>query len=236
MPSHELIYSTTELQKMKKILFTLSIICLTTLAFGQITAPDSTKRELKNVIGIDATGVLRQVFNFSTSSYYPYNPYIITYKRILKSNAIRSGIGGNISNSNGTANDSIKNKQKNYIFNLALGFEHYAYLSKRWNLFLGIDAIMNYRYNNYENSYTMTTKRMQTSTTIGYGISPVFGVQFKINSRISLSTETSYDITYSTTNTSSSESPQTNYNYHSKSDNLLTNFHAPLTVNFRILF
>jgi len=35
----------------------------------------------------------------------------------------------------------MSGKQQNKIINAGIGFEHYAYLSKNWNVFVGIDAV-----------------------------------------------------------------------------------------------
>lgn len=220
---------------MKKIILTLTVVALTTFAFGQVTTPDTTKKEFKNVIGIDATGLLRQFFNFNTTSYFNY-PYMIGYKRIFKSYAFRIGAGGNFSNTNITSNDTLPGKRTYSNFNFGIGLEHYSYLGKRWNFYFGADAIVKYSYNDYQSSWTASTSNRQTSTNYGYGVSPLLGLQFKINSRLSIATETSYDITYTTSKDSSTRTPSSVYDSHSKSTGLKTNFNAPTTINFRIQF
>jgi hypothetical protein len=220
---------------MKKILFTLTVITLTTFAFGQVTTPDSTKKEFKNVISIDATGLLKQFLNLSP--YTSFNsPYMISYKRIFKSNAFRIGVGGNIYNNNGTSNDTLKGKQNRIDLNIGVGFEHYSYLSKRWNFYYGADVIVNYTYNNYQSDRTATTSWQQYSTAYGYGVSPLFGVQFKINSRLSIATETSYDVTYTQSEGKSINTPPSIYDNKTKSTGINSQFNAPTEINIRIKF
>lgn len=220
---------------MKKVFITSIVLLSLTVAHGQTTVPDSTKKEFKNIIAIDATRLLRQFFNFNANSYFS-TPYMISYKRICKNNAFRIGVGGNFYNNNGTTNDTLASKQTTNDFNVGIGFEHYCYLGTRWNFYFGADAIVNYRYNDYRFSWTASTAYRRTSTNYGYGVSPLLGLQFKINSRLSIATETSYDITYTTSKGSTTQTPPSSYDNHSKSTGIQTTFNAPTTINFRILF
>ncbi len=220
---------------MKKTILTLVLIALTTFSFGQLTTPLTTKKEFKNVIGIDATGLLLQFFNLNTNSYF-YYPYMISYKRIFKSNAFRFDVGGNFFNNSETTNDTIGDNRVRNDYNIGIGFEHYSYLSKKWNLFFGADVVLNYTYNDYKYNYTSTLSSRQTTKSFGYGVSPLLGLQFKINSRFSVSTETSYDIIFTSATDSRTQTPTSIYDENSKSDGLQTQFHAPTTINFRIHF
>jgi len=220
---------------MKKIILTLTAISLTCFLFGQTTTLDTTKKEYKNVVGLDATGLLRQFFNLNTSSYYSY-PYIISYKRIFKNNALRVSAGGNFYNNNGSTNDTLVGKTTRNEFNAGVGFEHYSYISKRWNIYFGADAIVNYRNYDQQSSRTASTSYRYTQTTYGFGASPLLGIQFIINSRLSVATETSYDVTFTTATSSQTETPASIYDKKSKSTGIETQFHAPTGIIFRILF
>ena len=70
---------------MKAFILILTILFFSTFAFGQITKPDSTKKEFKNIIELDATGLLNQfLFTSGTGNSYYGGLYMISYKRVLK--------------------------------------------------------------------------------------------------------------------------------------------------------
>lgn len=232
-------FNYTEIKKnsTKKIILTLIALALTSFLFAQTTTSDTTKKEFKNVVALDATGLLRQFFNLNTNSYSYYSyPYIISYKRIFKSNALRISAGGNIYTNNATTNDTLGGKTTRNELNAGIGFEHYSYISKRWNIYFGADAIMNYRNYDHQSYRTATTSYRHIQTEYGYGASPLLGIQFIINSRLSIATETSYDITFTTTTSSQTETPASVYDKKSNSTGIQTQFHAPTGIIFRVLF
>jgi hypothetical protein len=224
---------------MKNSILTLLLLVFTTFAFGQITQPDTTKKEFKNIIELDATGLLQQfLFTSGTGSgYYNITPYMISYKRIFNNNnAIRFGVGGTTSKDNSTTNDSIENSSKRTNFNVGIGVEHYAYLTKRWNFFFGIDAIANYSENEYVQDNTTGTTNTTKQINYGYGVSPLVGIQFKINSRISVSTETRYDIVFTQGDSKRTYIPDSSFDTKTKSNGIRTTFNAPVNINFRVHF
>jgi hypothetical protein len=213
---------------MKKISSILLLFSITTFSFSQIVTPDTSKREYKNVIGLDATGILREVVNLSSTPYF-YSPYIISYRRIIKRNAIRVNIGGYISNSDVAINgNTMKNSTSSFDF--AVGFEHYAYLTKRWNYYYGIDLLTKIYY-----TEGITNNAINRMTKNSFGISPLVGLQFRINPRMSISTEASYDIIYAMIKTSSTFnfSP---YSSNSSRTAFEARFNSPLSISFRIQF
>lgn len=224
---------------MKKSILTMTMVVFAAFAFGQITKPDSTKNEFKNIIEIDATGLLHQFF-FSSGTgggYYVVTPYMISYKRIFNNNnAIRFGVGGTTYSDNSTQNDTIESSQKRNSFNVGIGIEHYSYLTKRWNFFFGVDAIANYSENETVQGNSSTSTSTFTQVNYGYGVSPLVGIQFKINSRISISTETRYDIIYTQGNSKRNYTPDSSFDSKTKSNGIQTTFNAPVNINFRIHF
>ena len=223
---------------MKKAIFTLTLVVLTTFVFGQITKPDSTKKEFKNIIELDVTELLHQFLYTGTgASYYYGTPYMISYKRILKNNnAIRFGVSGSVYNQNSTKSDTLKDSSKRNTFNVGLGIEHYCYLTKRWNFFFGIDLIANYTNNDLVQGISSTITYHNIQTIYGYGASPLLGIQFKINSRMSISTEMRYDIVYNQEHDKRSQPPSSVYDYDIKDKGMQTTFNPPININFRIHF
>jgi hypothetical protein len=235
---------------MKRIIFTFLVIILATGIYAQELSPDTSKKEFKNVIGLDITGLLTQIFINNSydpyiynTYYYPYyynrlytSPYILTYRRIYKKHAYRLGIGGNIANSSYTENDTIHgNMYRRSSVNIGLGYEKYGYLTKRWSCYYGIDAICSYSsaYTRYR--YSSSSNEEQTSSAFRYGVSPLFGVLFRFNNRISIATETSYDFANSETNYES-KNASSGSNSKSKNSAFETQFHTPSTIILRIQF
>ena len=228
---------------MKKIIFTLSAIIISVSIYGQELTQDTSKKEFNNVIGLNITGLLNQIRYYYPYDYnqYPYyynipSQYIITYKRIYKKSAIRFGIGGMISNNSSTNNDTIDSDTKSGNINIGVGYEHYGYISKKWTFYYGIDIIGNYNYSDYQYEYSANTISKETSTTIQYGASPLFGLIFRFNKRISIATETSYDIMYTQTKRENSYSNNPNNKSNYKSTGVQTQFNAPTAFIIRIQF
>jgi hypothetical protein len=226
---------------MKKNIITLVVIISTATASAQELMPDTSRKEFKNVIGLDITGLINQIRPYYAYDYYPnynymYSPYIITYKRIYNKHALRAGIGGNISNYEGVANDTINSNSNYYNLTFGIGYEHYVYLAKKWTFYYGLDLIGSYQGYEYLYEYNSNSNRKETTTTYRYGASPLLGLIFRLNKRISLATETCYDILHSQSKTSTT---YTNYPYNNstfKSTGFETQFHAPFSLIVRIQF
>lgn len=221
---------------MKKSFVLTFIVCLSALSYGQITHPrDGSKTEFNNVVGVDATGLLQQFLSLNQYGGYYYVPYIATYKRIIKSNAIRFGLGGSISNSSTTEQDTSNLERNRNTFNVGIGFEHYTYINKKCNLYFGIDAIYQYSYNEYH-SWSPAYNYNSEDKTHGYGVSPVLGFQLRYWNRISFAVETSYEILYSTNKSTDDrkypEYPETQ----EKSDGtgISTRFVPPVMIRFQV--
>lgn len=227
---------------MKKIILTLSVIVISASIYGQELSQDTSKKDFRNVIGLNITGLLGQIGFINTYDYYPYpynylsSPYMLTYKRIYKKNAIRFGIGGTVLNSNSKNNDTLNGKSKSNYLNIGLGCEHYGYISKKWTFYCGIDAIGSYFYNLYQYDYSSNSNRKETNTTYKYGVSPLFGLMFRFNKRISIATETCYDITYTQSEYEYSYTNSSYNNSHNKITGFETQYHAPSTIVIRIQF
>ena len=137
---------------------------------------------------------------------------------------------------NSTENDTIESSQTSNSFNAGIGIEHYVYLTKRFNFFFGIDAVVNYSSNKYVQGNSATSTYFSKQFNYGYGVSPLLGIQFKINNRLSVSTETNYSITYTVGESKRTNTPDSSFDAETKSNGMRTTFSAPINVNFRIHF
>lgn len=186
---------------MKKLAF-ISVFCMLGLAsFAQDTA--KTKQHL-NEFGIDATGFLRQYLNIGNYTQYPeyYNPtYYLTYRRHFSCGNLRVAIGGDFYNdqipSANYPNIDSANKyyDKGNSFYAAIGWEFYNNLSKRWQVFYGIDlrTTLTFEKNELESEDGEYTSGYDSRTQI-YGVAPLLGIRFQLTKRLSILTETSYSI------------------------------------------
>lgn len=221
---------------MKKAFLTIIASIIIFSLTAQNTAPDSTKKAYKNVIGLDATGLLRQFLNLNTYNYYSY-PYVLSYKRFYNNtNAIRINLGGSTYSNNSTTNDTLQSTNSRHDLFTGIGWEHYSYISKRWNLYFGADLIYSYSNNTQKSSTPLSYTSEYIQSKHSYGASPLLGVQFIINSRLSIATETSYDITYINASSGQFHKPNSQYDRNTKTNGIETQFHAPTGIIFRVLF
>ncbi len=221
---------------MKKI--TTSLIFLLACNFYSLAQSDiSTKEEKSNTheIGINSTFFIKQFLNFVSSSNIETSPFLLTYKRINKENiAFRFGIGMDID-----ANKSIDNGTT-IISSLSsvsyrIGGEKQFPLKKRWLSYVGADFI-----NSIDNRRTKTTNDgnefISNALDLGFGVGPVGGIQFNINNRLSLATESSFvlEIVHSTESFKNSDNP--NPNSSSEETSFKAHFILPTTLYFIVNF
>lgn len=169
--------------------------------------PIVTKKHL-NEFGLDMTPFLKFYFNFSQNGgyYYPDN-YFLTYRRYFKIGNIRAGIGGNYSYSeepslyNGDSLN-INYYKKEKAIELRIGYEFFQNLSRRWQVYYGIDARAGYAYSKIDAQYWNGGYSNGIETKFkGIGLAPILGIRLKVNRRLSLLTESSFLVQYSENST-----------------------------------
>ena len=174
--------------------------CFTVLA--QVEGSESTSEEMKNEIGIDATGFIKQYLSFGYSDYPQnyYPTYFMTYRRKFDAGNIRVGLGGDYQTRNilsPYAGDSNKYRTTSYSMIFRLGWEWKSNIGKRWQVYYGGDVryVLNYDKNDapffnggYANGYENKTKV--------YQVGPILGFRFKLNKRLSLRTESALYLSY----------------------------------------
>ena len=195
---------------MKKF-FALALLILTaTTAFAQGSDDDRPRRKkYKNELGLDATGFVKYFLYFGDNSGPNYSPaYYLTYRRYVGRGALRAAIGGNFSDGDGEASNTIittpsgqtsQFTESRYSqLDARLGWEFYTGLGKRWQLYYGADARVSRGTGTAEYRRTSSTgeREEQESETeySSYGAAPLLGVRFRITSRISLRTEASFGV------------------------------------------
>lgn len=165
----------------------------------------STENKHLNELGLDMTPFTKFYLNFSGNSGNSYQPiYMLTYRRYFKKSNFRTAIGGDYLSSETPSpyyNDSLKTKYFNKQSSLAvrIGYEFFQDFSKHWQVYYGADLRATYFHQkndapNWNGGYANGIE----TTTKGLGLAPVLGLRFKINKRISLITESSFVVQYST--------------------------------------
>ena len=176
---------------MKKLnlTFATTLICviflnLCNLCFAQDTKDSVVSSNHKNEIGIHI---------------WRSSPWLISYKRYVKDNkAIRIGVGGVINNFDLSVttigNYKDPGLSKRFSSNLRLGFEWHKNILQRLDFYYGVDlSFFYYLISTKRNSSTrdplITMVVKESNQSIVGGVSPVLGLKFTLNSRISFSTE-----------------------------------------------
>ena len=190
-------------QTMKKLFLTIILTSTILTTFGQ----DSTKTKgYNNEFGIDATAFIKQFFNLN-SAQYPDNysaTYYLTYRRHFKCGNIRFAIGGSYADydlSSGWQADSNKYHYNSYSISSRIGWEFFSNLSKRWQTFYGLDFRPTIAYTKNDAPYWNGgyANGYESKSQI-YSIAPLLGFRFRLNDRLSISTETSFSINWQVDN------------------------------------
>jgi hypothetical protein len=188
---------------MRKV-FCILLILLPILVSAQLN--DSSSQNIKRFqhqVGINATSFLLQFLSFNNSNINNpqqfFTPASVDYKFFKNKPGGNSRIGGRFglgfTQSNQSENPSSDFTTKQKVSNLSAraGVEIQQKIITRWTVYYGLDLI--YQTNDREVSTTFSNGQEFFSTTTmenntGSGAGPVLGVQFNINKKLSLSTET----------------------------------------------
>lgn len=195
----------------------------------------------KNEFGIDVTGTIRFFTKFQNTSDYNYTPtYYLTYRRYFDCGNIRFGIGGDLSDLEitGMVGDSnIYHRITNGI-DTRLGWEFKSELSKRWQVFYGLDVRFSAGKQRNEaaffnGGYAVGFENHSTT----YGFAPVLGFRFKLNNRISLLTETNFSFNITKYKTRNFYTPLSGYpsmpdEVAPNTRNIYTSFAQPIAIYF----
>lgn len=172
------------------VLFTLDAV------HGQGFAPlDSTTR--RNELSVDVNGFIRQFIpnNWDPlgNPYYYQPTYLLSYKRSLGQSALRFGVGGQYDLQSDTGGYNSHTNFTNYDWRLYFraGWEYRWTLTRRWSCYAGFDGQIGTGRGVSHNITTQSGQPDVRTTFKSYGAGPVLGIQFHLNRRISLYTESS---------------------------------------------
>ncbi len=241
---------------MKKLVALAIIALLFTLSVN--AQEENIVIEGKNEISLDITsfaGMIRYQFtgyDYDTENFnsiYPFysnNPFYLSYKRKFNNSAIRVGFGALISkNTKQVKNPEADTKDQLGYYNFRIGYEHQKDLSKRWKINYGIDFISSIHISkreDNENFFPINSSEQvienvtRENHTITYGIGPVLGIRYKLNSNIELGTETSWTISHLKSTWEYKHEVDTENSYKTNSRAIVSNFIIPFNLFLAINF
>ena len=183
-----------------KTFLTIVLMISSLSSFAQDTT--TIKKVYHNEFGIDATSFVKAFITFgNTQSNYNSDPaYYLTYRRHFKNGNIRFAIGGDYSY------EQIKRTNipdlhdyfsRAYSYLIRLGWEFCEELSKRWQVFYGLDLLNIYSAQKNDAYYLTSAYAFGTNQISRIkGAGPLLGFRFKLTNRLALSTEVSISINY----------------------------------------
>ncbi len=147
---------------------------------------DNNSMERFHELGINATGFINEFISLNSNDSDVGN-YMITYKYHIGKNALRFGVGGRYSQLDEGINGSGNRNTSDQAISVRAGYEWYTNITKRWGFYYGFDAIAG---TSISTSISNTFEEVElTNSTTSFGGGGILGVQFFLNSRISLATE-----------------------------------------------
>ena len=180
---------------MNKLILILSFCSLPFILLSQETPVEIETPEVvkiaKHEFGLNATQFFKRLISFNELPIDDPNAYLLTYKVLLNhKNSLRFGLNANFDNSQQEAvvSGNESDELKSYNFDLRFGYLVNRRLTNRWSAYLGLDLL-------YSSGHSETTfvnvfePILLTRETSTLGGGPAIGIQFFINSKISLSTE-----------------------------------------------
>ncbi len=157
-------------------------------------SPDQEEVQYRHDIGLNAIGMLRTIFDSEESD--AITPYLFIYNWDLGKMNFRAGLGPQFSSSE-EVHDGFTDSQKSTLVDIdariGLGFDIID--EGKWIVRTGFDIVGGY---SLDKNVDNTGFDQVTHSTEGWniGVGPFAQVIFRINSRISLSTEASLYGTY----------------------------------------
>ncbi len=214
----------------KPILLLITLLfCFSHLSVAQT---DEEENERFHEIGINVTTFINEFISLNNND-ADLGDYMMTYKYHMGRNAIRFGLGGRFSQIDEPVGGGNRVTKENK-FDVRLGYEWNQSISKKWSFYYGLDIV-----GGNSSSVTVATNSDEITTTekfTYFGGGPMMGIQFFINSHISLSTESSLYYRYEQETSKVDFSIDTGSNSDVTSTNNLADFGLPTALFFVIRF
>lgn len=198
-----------------------------------IPIDEMVSKERFSEFGINATTFINEFISLNSNDADLGN-YMLTYKYHLGNQAIRAGFGGRYSQSDEDTDGNGNRVALDNSIHGRVGYELNKSISTKWNFYIGVDLIGGFNKtetttNNFEN-----VKITKEETYFGGG--PVIGIQFFLNSHISLATEGSLYYRNITNFEKEEFSNNSMFNTENMSTNNVADFGLPTALFFIIRF
>ena len=178
---------------MKKILHCVFLFCFSI----SVSAQDSTSvYKVRHEVGVNATGFINSFLSFNDRT-GATGAYFLTYRKYRPDQkTLRLGLNVDFDNSRRQPVDPDDEVTSTLLsFNVRVGWENQSLISKRWVFLHGFDALMGYS-NSLVKSMNSFEDVSTNDWTVRLGAGPYGGLQFKINERMGLFTETTMYLIY----------------------------------------
>lgn len=216
--------------KMKNLLFTFLFLGCFTPIFSQIS--EEVKADKTIQFGVNATTFIKTFLSFNDSDNSNPDPYLFTAKIIKGNKAFRAGLGLNL-----TTTKEVDSDERVIDFHdtrLRLGHEWRYDVHKRWKAYVGFDGFVGHRKLETETSFNfgnvqdfITLREKEFSLGTGF----IGGIEYYINDKLSLYTETSLMYVFSKS--------KNDDEFSSSRDDIKTqsfNINLPVSIFFAISF
>ena len=172
---------------MKKIIAFSTILCL--IAFSLKSQESIFEKVKPNELSFG----FYNVFKLNDSPNFG-----LLYKRTIKKGAIRAGSKFYISKSSQEyESNDYRTENSSYSISPRIGYEFHSNI-KRWQVFYGVDATFSYSKRKSTDNYSNSSidYRENIETRYSYGVRPLLGVKYQINTWLSVTTETGVYFNY----------------------------------------
>lgn len=171
----------------------------------------SKAQDKKNQFGLNVTAFVKQYLVLNSQSFDNNVPYLLTYRRFGKNFNLRAGLAAS---SSYNRRDDMSSFQfiytDNRSTNLRIGIDRTYAMTKKWNLYYGLDLFgantMTKQETKPKSPSPFANEFKYRNKTQTIGLSPNLTVEFMLNNRLSIFTETNLSIAWSHF-TEKSESP-----------------------------
>lgn len=186
-----------EHQKKRKMKSMKKILLILLISLPIMISAQEENQAHKNEFGTDATVLVSRLLGSSTS----YAPFELSYKRHFDKFSFRSAIAFRTAYYLHDTEWDRDFADRSTDLAFRIGLEKGWMLSNKLRLFYGIDLKYDISYDKYDYiSFYEGWVRGRKSSSSRIGISPLFGVEYKITDRISLQTEGNFTASRTSTN------------------------------------
>ncbi|MBI2968872.1 MAG: hypothetical protein HYY40_13815 [Bacteroidetes bacterium] len=182
---------------MKRLITGIILFYCTLPVNGQDTTDIVDTSRVYHIIGMNTVNFINQIIY---TGYQPFR-YLLNYRIDFGQKAIRFGLGGDFRRYHRSQFPPFQEVNRSYSYSLTgrFGFEWKKEITGRWEFFYGPDQIIEWgkeKTIRKENISGIETERISFYKEINIGVGATIGINFVINKRIFIGTETNIIVTY----------------------------------------